>query len=224
MYIKTFSTHREFVEKSAEAVAECCRMSGKRRARIIVSGGSTPMPIYAAFSKKKDVPFENIEFFQADERYVPPTHPASNYGAIKNALGAKVISRLAAFHRFNTLKQIPEALADYEKEIKSVPFFDLAVLGIGADGHIASLFPHSKALKENKRLTAHTTTDQFAVKDRFTLTFPALFKNKKLLILLEGPSKKHIVDELQSPTQLFQEFPACKLLEHKDCTIHYLHL
>lgn len=223
MIVKIFSDHLSFVEESAETIARCCRISDKITARIIVSGGNTPLPIYQAFAEKKDVPFKNVELFQADERYVSPTHRDSNYFAIKNALGAKTANRLAAFHHFHTQKQIEEALDEYERKLQNIPFFDLAILGIGSDGHIASLFPHTKALIEKHRLTAHTTTDQFSVKNRLTITFPALLKSKNILVLLEGASKKHILDELQSSTKSFKEFPATKLLEHPNLTIHYWH-
>ena len=124
MIVNIFSDHLSFVEESAETIARCCRSSDKTLARIIVSGGSTPRPVYQAFAEKKDVPFEKVEFFQADERYVSPTHRDSNYFAIKNALGAKTVNRLASFHHFHTQKQIEEALDEYERILKNIPFFD----------------------------------------------------------------------------------------------------
>ena len=161
-----------------------------------------------------------IELFQVDERYVPRDHPDSNYKNFLHLLGG--VRGDTRVYAFDPLLSIKEALDAYEKIIqKSLPF-DLCILGLGSDGHTASLFPNLSALHENTRLVAHTTTDNFAVRDRLTMTFPAIMASKKILLLLRGKEKKQILDGLLHSNKTIDELPAKKLLEHPDLTIHFL--
>ncbi|MBI4232604.1 6-phosphogluconolactonase [Candidatus Peregrinibacteria bacterium] len=171
---------------------------------IALSGGSTPSPIYKALSQNSG----QIQFYQVDERYIPKNHPESNFKLIQETLKPK------NFYYFDTSLPIGKCLKHYEKTLPAT--LDLCILGIGPDGHTASLFPHSKDLT-TKAKVAHTQSTQFAAKDRLTITFPTILKSKTLLVLLKD--KPEILKELETPSKSEQEFPALKLLNHKDLQI-----
>jgi 6-phosphogluconolactonase len=214
MKLHTFQNFDEFVDESVKFISEEAN-SYQERKRIALSGGSAPKTIYETLAKA-DLQFQNIDFYQVDERYVPLDHQDSNCRMIFEALINKVDSN---FHYFDTKLSIEEALEKYEKELPDTPF-DLTILGIGPDGHVASLFPHTETLDEIKPI-AHTTTEEFAVHDRLTLTFSKILESKRLLVLLHGFEKQKIVDELQNPSLSYKDFPARKLIEHPDFTIHF---
>lgn len=210
MEIKIFKSSREFIKETIKFI-----LASKPKT-IALSGGKTPEPIYKALNKKfKDL--EEIQFYQVDERYVPKNHPDSNYNLVKKTLFNKNPKHLKNFHHFDTNLSIKKSLQKYQKQLPKT--FDLCILGIGEDGHSASLFPHSPALSTKSPL-AHTTTDQFKVHDRLTITFPLILKSKTILILLKN--KPEILKELKKPTKPFKQFPALKLLKHKNLHIHFL--
>lgn len=209
MKITICKTEKEFIKKSLEVIVQTFQ-ANKKAYYIALSGGSTPIPIYKALATLA-LPFDKTHFYQTDERLVPATHKDSNQKMQKNIFREKLL------HAFNTKLPIIESLKEYNKNLPGQ--FDLTILGIGPDGHIASLFPHTKALT-SKAKTAHSTTNQFAIKDRLTLTFPPIIGSKKILVLLKGPEKLAILEQIKNPSALtIQNFPAKKILSH-----HNLHL
>jgi 6-phosphogluconolactonase len=215
MKIQTFQKEEEFVKKSIELISKIIKKNPK--ANIAISGGKTPLPIYKKLKTKK-LDFKNINFYQTDERYVPKTHKESNSKMIYEKLIKPL--KLKKFHHFYTNLSIKQSLGKYEKEISKVKF-DLIILGIGEDGHTASLFPHSDALKETKKQTLHTQTDTNKIKDRLTITFTKILTSKEILVLLKGKNKANIIKELKNPKKDIEEFPAIKLLKHKKLQIFY---
>ena len=210
MNLQTFTNEQEWVNAAKSVLlAEAVRIIG-------LSGGSTPGNVYEAFARVADA---HYTFIQIDERMVPADHVDSNQCQAKEAL-APMLDH-ATFIAVPTAKDPENAASEYEMLVKDHLPLDVAVLGIGPDGHTASLFPHSPALS-SKRLVAHTITDQFAVRDRITLTFLAIMQSKKLLVLLKGKEKQAILDTLQSGTANVEDFPAIKLLEHPNLHVLFL--
>ena len=177
---------------------------------VALSGGNTPKPIYEGLALE----WEDSEkmVYQVDERYVPATHAASNQKMIQQTL-APLKKRY-----INTSLPIKEAIKDYQK---GLPPFDLTVLGVGTDGHIGSLFPNTPELSEKKDFVIHTTTDVYEIKDRITLSLPAIRRSKRILILLQGKEKKSVVKEILSGDKTIKDFPVKALLDHPGLTIYY---
>lgn len=224
MRIKNFSTEKKIITASINHILKIIKSTllQKSSVNIALSGGSTPLPIYKALGKKltaKKLPpagrriSQKINFYQVDERYVPATHKDSNQKMINENLIKK---SGCTFHFFDTSLPIQKSLKEYSKILPKN--FDLTILGIGHDGHVASLFPYSKALI-SKSATAHTTTKEFAIKDRLTLTFPTILKSKNILVLLKN--KPEIIAEIKSPAKSPKNFPAHKLKLHKKLSIYF---
>lgn len=223
MEFKTFATELEWIEAAALFMEETLTLFP---GPLALSGGSTPMPVYEAVATRGNIQSHSIEVYQVDERFVPADHPDSNQQLItKHLILPDTKPMFCSFTPFRTDLSLEEAVKKYEKALSwikpTVGGFALTVLGLGPDGHTASLFPHSPALKETKQLVAHTTTDQFPVHDRLTLTFPAIMASKSLLLLIKGKEKKPILDDLLHSSKMVDELPAKKLLEHPNLTIYF---
>lgn len=225
MEVKKFQSGEEFVQESVEFVLQICRAKSDV-VRIALSGGSTPRPVYEAigraFAHEGATATRRIEFYQVDERYVPVTNPASNQKMIREALISPLGEKIK-FFCFDTTLSLEESVARYGQIIEktSPDFFDLVILGIGSDGHIASLFPHSDALREMSQFSIHTMTDVFDVRDRLTLTLPPILKSRNILVLMKGAEKKSILEKFQDSGISFEDFPAKKLLEQPATTIYF---
>lgn len=218
MQVEIFSSLNDFVSASVGVIESAYSAGGRFFA---LAGGNTPLPVYESLVKSKEVDFSKIHFFVLDERYVPYAHEDSNYRRIQKSL-FDVVSTHA--HGFDTELSIEESLSTYEKEIQDVVEnqFDLVVLGIGSDGHIASLFPGSDGLFESDHSVAHTTTDTLAVHDRLTMTFPVIMKSKQILVLLRGEQKKAILEEVIDSDSTIAELPAKALLHHPNVIVYLL--
>ena len=217
MNLKTFHNKKDWIDASVNFVAESC----KSGSHIALSGGQTPRPVYVALSQKDDIPFETVCFFEVDERYVPPTDDNSNFKLINDSLIKPLGLSEKNFSYFDTSLTIKEALEAYEAKIKEAMPFDLCIVGLGADGHTASLFRKGSALHEKERLVANTHTYEFSVYERLTLTFPAIMSSKKLLLLVSGKKKKEVLDQLLESDLSVDEFPAKKLLDHEDLVVYF---
>lgn len=193
MELRTFNNEADFIAANLEFL--------EGAETIALSGGSTPVSTYEAMKNFQ------ADFYQVDERYVAPTDENSNQKMIAAAIGKD-------FHHFDTSLSIEEALNKYEQEITKTNF-DVCILGIGPDGHTASLFPGSPALNET-RAVAHTQTEEFNIKDRLTITFPKILASKKLLVLLKD--KQEILAKLQGGAAI----PAQRLLQHPSLQVHHL--
>lgn len=215
---ETFQQTNDFVRAGVAMIRQTCDNT-KERAFIALAGGTTPLPVYRALGESPDMDFASVDFFLVDERNVGLDSENSNYRAVMDQLGRH---RGVRMHFFDTRLGIDEAIRAYQKELTLVPdgTFDLMILGIGTDGHIGSLFPHTAALRSTADI-AHTATDAFPVRDRMTLTLSVIMRSKKLL-LLAGPDKKDILDRMIFSAETVEDIPAKKLTEHPNITIHVL--
>ncbi len=158
---------------------------------VAFAGGSTPRRLYERLAQS-DFPWAETEVFFSDERCVPPDHPASNYGMAREALLSKVRARV---HRIRG--ETCDARA-YEGELSDVfgpglPEFDLVLLGLGEDGHTASLFPEDPALDATSERVVRVERPDYA---RLTLTLPVLSVARVALFLVSGASKREALRRL----------------------------
>lgn len=173
----------------AEAAAE--RFLALRPRTVALAGGSTPRRLYERLAACQ-YPWSETEVFFGDERCVPPGHPDSNFCMAHDALLSKVAARV---HRMSG--ETCDAGA-YEEELRAVfgpgmPEFDLVLLGLGEDGHTASLFPGDPALDERERLVVRVERPDHP---RLTLTLPVLSAAKAALFLVAGASKRERARQL----------------------------
>jgi 6-phosphogluconolactonase len=172
---------------------------------IALSGGSTPQPLYAALAHA-DLPWDRIHIYWGDERYVPAEHPDSNYGMTKRVWLDLAPIPAANIHPFPTEIAPPQLAADeYERQLRSnfgleagsIPVFDIILLGMGDDGHTASLFPHTAALSVLDRLVTVGDKDG---QPRLTFTFPLINRARSVIFLISGASKQAALAEIFAPT------------------------
>jgi len=179
-----------------EAFAESTGRSAPMTAAL--SGGHTPVDFYRALAAAgESIQWEKVHIFLVDERFVPPTDEDSNYHMIRETLLNHVPIPEANVHPVKTLGLTPdEAASEYEKDLRrhfvhereGYPRFDLVVLGLGADGHTASLFPGDPMIAEPERWVAAVKPDP-APHERITLTLPVLNRSRCALFLVTGAEK-----------------------------------
>jgi 6-phosphogluconolactonase len=162
-------------------------MSELETISVALSGGSTPGPVYERLAMEPELPWPRVRIFFADERAVPPDHPASNYKLAADTLLARVPVNAEWVHRMEAERpDIDVAAAAYDRLLPSR--LDLLILGIGEDGHTASLFPDEPALSERTRrvLPARAPSEPA---QRMTITPPVIQLARLVILLASGPSK-----------------------------------
>lgn len=194
----------------------CSAIEKKSQKRIALSGGRTPLSLYQMLSKK-NIPWSRREIFLVDERYVPLDHEASNCRMVRDSLISQIVEKPKRFVFFDTSLPFSDALATFDRELRNLsePFFDLVLLGLGTDGHTASLFPGN--VIPDDVLVAYTKASHAEVPDRLTMTERALLSSREIFFLIEGEGKMNVLDAaLHGPPNLF---PASRLLLRENTTI-----
>ena len=211
---RTFPTPPEVARAAAQLFTDAVLASVKARglARVAISGGTTPRVMFALLTSNpfvSQIPWDKLYLYWVDERSVPPDHPDSNYRMTSEALLSKV--PLPSNHIFRMEGELaPEvAAARYEATIRNsfrlegaqTPTFDLVLLGMGDDGHTASLFPHTEGLEN---ITDLVIANHVPQKDtwRISLTFPVINQGREVAFLIEGSAKAQVLhDVLLGPYQ-----------------------
>jgi 6-phosphogluconolactonase len=215
------------VRLAAEEVARRAESAVIARGRftLALSGGSTPKGLYTLLADPAEpfrarIPWRQTHVFFGDERHVPPDHPDSNYGMARATLLAKVPIPPENVHRIRAERTDPAAAAlEYEQELRlafgmggagtgpaeargglgpgELPRLDLVLLGLGSDGHTASLFPGATALEERAHLVVATWVERLKT-HRITLTLPLLDAARAVVFLVAGAEKAgRVADVLQ---------------------------
>jgi 6-phosphogluconolactonase len=201
----------QFVRLTTEAI------DARGRCAVALSGGSTPKSVYqllAAPAFRLRVRWGDIHFFWGDERHVPPDHPDSNYRMAVEAMLSKVPVPPANVHRVRSeLPDAERAAREYEETIRAcvagerLPRFDVIHLGIGTDGHTASLFPVSAALQERERLCVANWVEKLGGY-RITLTLPILNAARADIFIVTGAAKAPIIQQVLRDRDATPPFPA----------------
>lgn len=177
----------EPVAAAAEHLARAARAGG----HIGLSGGDTPRPAYElAASLQPD--WSRVELWWIDDRCVPPEHEHSNYRLVEETLLRRLRVQPAVVHRIRGELSPEEAAALYDAELADV-LLDLALMGIGADGHTASLFPHAPELLERERRAVAAEPGMEPFLPRVTMTIPFLAESALMVYLVTGADKEEAV-------------------------------
>lgn len=215
---------------SASSVAEAgalhfvriCNSSIKNNGKfsVVLSGGSTPkgmLSLLATDEYKKQVPWDKCHFFWGDERSVPPTHADSNFKMATDSLLSHVPVIASQIYRMEAEKaDITQAAQEYQNKIatffsvpnsSSPPQFDLLYLGMGPDGHTASLFPGTTALSEKSKWVVPNFVPKFNT-NRMTFTYPMINQAKNVIFLVAGKDKVASLKEVLEGTPNLETYPS----------------
>ena len=211
-----------------KTIVEAFRTKGK--AFIALSGGSTPGPVYEALAiEGQEFLWDKTHLFLVDERLVPHDHPDSNFGMIKRTLLDKVPIPEENVHPVPILSTARDSAAAYEGEIREAfgidksdwPVFDLMIMGIGTDGHTASLFPGDPALAVSDRWVIESAPSDVN-HERISLTMPVLQKTKRKVFLAIGENKADRLREVLIEKK--EDLPATRSIQGVGENIFYLDL
>ncbi len=172
----------------AQRLAEQARAGGS----IVLTGGSTPRLAYEA-AAELEPDWSAVELWWGDERCVPSGDVRSNFGLAKAALLDRLGRQPAAVHRIKGELGRDEGAEEYERELAGAGTFDLVLLGLGPDGHIASLFPDFPTLEVTDRAAVGSEAGHDPFVDRITLTLPRLCATRELVFLVAGAEKADAV-------------------------------
>jgi 6-phosphogluconolactonase len=217
----TSLSHQLTVLADADQLARCCAervaslialaLDERDRAQIALSGGTTPAAAYRLLNREH-LPWNRVDVVLGDERWVPPSDPASNAGMLaQTLLAADGPGAGARFHPVPTELASPEASAEaFERHVRQLcpgdpPVFDVMLLGLGEDGHTASLFPGSVATTVCDRAV---TVGVGKGLERITLTAPVLSAARHVLILVSGSGKRQALRRLLDPSEPAERTPA----------------
>ncbi len=225
---------RDRAELSSEAaryIVEAARLETHRKGwwTLVLSGGTTPGLLYECLASpayRQGIDWNRTHVFWGDERCVEPNHLHSNYRLARDSLLSKVNIPAQNIHRIRGESSDPrqEALR-YEQEVREfflergsggageIPAFDLVLLGIGADGHVASLFPGSSALEERKRWVVEVYAPQgYVPEQRITLTLPVINNAREVLFLVAGEGKAGVLQDIMKDHEAARKrYPAARV-------------
>ena len=231
--IRPLTTPQELFAAAAEEVVRAANDAVAERGRftIALSGGSTPKNLFnlLATNARTVLPWDRMFFFFGDERHVPPTDPESNYRMADESLLSKVpvppgnVFRIAAEN-----PDAAAAAAAYEKTLQKFfalqpgqfPVFDLILLGMGPDGHTASLFPGTAGLQEKSRLVIANWVEKFKT-SRITLTLPVLNAARCVTFLVSGTDKAPALHAVLDSDAPGEQYPS-KLVRPTDGKLIWL--
>ncbi len=218
--LRRLTTPQELFQAAAEEVIQTATDAVAKRGRftIALSGGSTPKNLYTliAANASASLPWAQMFFFWGDERHVPPDDPDSNYRVAKETLLSKV--PIPPSNIFPIPAENPDAATAaeaYEKTLRKFfalapdefPRFDLILLGMGPDGHTASLFPETAALQEKSRLVVDNWVEKLKT-SRITLTLPVLNAARRVAFLVSGSDKAEVLHEVLEGNAPAEKYPS----------------
>jgi 6-phosphogluconolactonase len=195
--------------RAADLFAMAAQEAAAARGRFAValSGGETPRTLYRLLARQQfsqKIPWRRVQLYWGDERCVPPDDPKSNYGMARDSLLKHVPIAEENVHRVRGEDPPEKAAQAYDAELRGlaakerprseVPVFDLVLLGLGTDGHTASLFPHSDALAVEDRFSVATAAPDGS--PRVTVTAPVLNAARRVWFLVSGAKKAGMVAEV----------------------------
>jgi len=201
---------------AANALVEAIHEAVGRRGRcgLALSGGRTPRRLYELLGSEyaDGIPWDRVRLFWGDERCVPPDHPDSNYRLAYDALIAHISIPEENVHRVPTELGPERAAEAYERTLRAFGPLDVVLLGVGADGHVVSLFPSHPALEERERwVRAIPEPLGSPPHPRVTLTLPALDAAQTAFFLASGGEKRSVIRTILTDPQASTRYPAARV-------------
>ena len=210
--VTIFPDRNSLVEATTQSIADTLStaLKAREKAYIAISGGSTPKPVYERMAALKGIDFGRVHVCFVDERNVPPGDDESNFKMVKQAWFDSGVVPASNILRMKGELDAEIAAEEYEKNLRELhmplaegfPIFDLILLGMGPDGHCASLFPGSPALAEKQRWVAANWVEKMRT-HRITLTYPVLNHARKAMFMVADANKaKPLADVLSGSSKL----------------------
>lgn len=213
--VEVLTTKENLIDRALAIVIDCIKtaVNDRQRCTLALSGGSTPKPLYEALAQTP-LPWEQLHCFWGDERYVPIEHPDSNQRMARQAWLDRIPIPAQNIHPMPTSAGDPHLDAHtHETELHTFfsltpgefPEFDLVLLGLGPDGHTASLFPHTPALDVVDRLVTVGMKDG---QPRLTFTAQLINQSRYVLFIVAGENKRPALQEIFAENGNSQQYPA----------------
>jgi len=220
-----YSSKSELVQSTARILVQSILKVTKtgRPYYLALAGGRTPRDIYALLAEErngkqigKQIDWNKVHLFWGDERMVPPGHDDSNYRMVREALLNRIEIPAENIHRPRGEMPPQAAAAEYDDLLRNTfhpgqPIFDLVLLGLGEDGHTASLFPGTDVLDVTDKLVAAVYVEKLSVW-RVTLTLPVLNGAREILFVVSGTGKAEIIKRIMAMKQPDRDVPATLVL------------
>ncbi len=222
-HVRVFSDAAALSVAAAEFFTQLVQQSGNHKFLVALSGGSTPRALFQKLAQPPyahQLPWQHIHFFWGDERLVPPDDPGSSYGDAQRLLFDHVPLPAANIHRIKGELPPEEARQDYLQQVRQAtpqgwPRFDLALMGLGADGHTASLFPGPiSAAEQTEPVISVIANYEDRPARRISLT-PLVFNDaRQVLFLVTGENKAQAVTAVLHGPPAPQQWPAQRIQPH----------
>jgi 6-phosphogluconolactonase len=223
-------TREDLARFTAERMVACLALAIEQRgsSSLVLSGGETPRHTYELLVDKSisdGLDWNRVYIFFGDERTVPPDHPDSNYGMARHALIARVPLPPENVHRIKGELAPEQAALDYQATLqkiygKEIPRFDCNLLGIGDDGHTASLFPGTNALNEKKKWVTHLFVPRLKTW-RISLTFLLINNAREIIFLAAGSKKASVIRNVLESAGPSVDLPAT-MVRPRDGILHWM--
>jgi len=232
MEIREFEQAEEMTRKAAAHIAEIAEKAVEKKGffTMALAGGNSPRQIYSCLAEKPlsaKMPWKHTYVFWGDERHIDHTHNDSNYRMAYDTLLSKVeIPPKNIFRVPVEVKPAETAAALYERmmikffrEFRAInrethfPVFDLIILGVGTDGHTASLFPGHRAVNEKKKWVMHVKAHaRVTLRERITMTLPLINNAEDIMFIISGQGKGKVIKQIFSaPPGIKKQYPAAKI-------------
>lgn len=227
LHTKHYSSIAEFYQ----ALIELCLIRAQQsianygQFSFVLAGGSTPMPLYRKLAEDRRFPWAQTHLFWGDERSVAPDSELNNYYNTINAFAGIAAIPEANIHRIKSELPAAVAAAEYCQQIACFsenrhhgPLFDLALLGMGNDGHTASLFPSSLALTEQHKLVVATPAPVTSAPylPRITMTYPAFAATETIVVMITGSEKQRLLTRFNDAPETTEKLPISKIKAQKE--------
>ena len=218
-----FETREQASIAAAQRIGEALarRLDGHGEASLVVSGGTSPAGVFAELAKMR-LPWSDVHVILSDERWVPPAHEDSNERLVRETLLAREAQDARLLPVYRPDRTIEERCSEIGEELLQAPFpFACALLGMGEDGHFASLFPDAENLREGLNVDARKlcipVQTAASPHPRVSLTLSALSRSDEIVLLIFGAAKREVYEAARTSTN---GTPVSHLLRQKRAPVH----